>query len=276
MKLSSFLSAVSCVSAFAFKEATVAIGSNKIELGEFNTQQIRQIPIKSSTDSISVSIDLDLEGSLRPHQIALILAGSDDSALSKHIVPEVNEKSGKVTANIAANSLPPALKAQPRIIVKLVVADFDAAEQNILKQLVELVPSAEFVASAQYTPQPRLGKKREIHHIFKSDPATVGPFVPLVFVGLSICLFVALWISWASLVGKNLFGTLKHTSPVQLLYNVVFLTSLLGFEYTFVRYYLGQLIFTTLYHALVLALPTLYFGSRVLRALRRDRQLDRI
>lgn len=276
MKLTAvgLLLTASCVGAFTLKRATVSIGPNKIELGEMNTQQIRQLTIGSVADIVSVSADIDWHGSPRPHQIALVLAGADDSTLAKHIVPTVND-AGTVKTTIAAKSLPAALKAQSRIVLKLIVADYDAKDKNILKQLAELVPSPDFAATAKYTPQPKLGKKSEIHHIFRTDPATVGPFVPIVFLALAAALFGALWIAWVSLVGKNLLGTLKHTSSVQLLYNIVFLTSLLGVEYTFVRYYLGQLIFTTIFHALVLGLPTLYFGSRVLRCLHKNRELDR-
>lgn len=264
-------SAATCM-AFTLSKATVSVGTKKVELGEMNTLEIKQLSL-SPKDIIKVDARLALSNSTQPHQISLILSSIENPSLSKQIVPEIS-KSGVISASISVSSFPEVLKLQPKISLKLVVADYNSKD-NILRQLVELVPSSDLVASAKYTAKPTLGHKDEIHHVFAPDSKTVGAFFPTVFAGLALALFAGLWVAWGSFLGPNLMGTLRLVAPIQLLFNVVFLCSLLGFEYTFIQYYLGQLIFTTLFYAFVLAFPSLFFGSRVLRGLSRDRALNK-
>lgn len=264
-------SAATCM-AFTLSKATVSVGSQKIEIGEMNTLEIKLLPL-SPQDIIKVDARLALSNSTRPHQISLLLSSIDNPSLAKHIIPEVS-RTGVLSASIPVASIPEVLKLESKVSLKLIVADYNSKD-NILKQLVELVPSSDLVSSAKYTAKPTLGHKDEIHHVFAPDPQTVGRFFPTIFAGLALALFAGLWVAWGSLLGPNLMGTFKLVAPTQLLFNVVFLCSLLGFEYTFVQYYLGQLIFTTLFYAFVLAFPSLFFGSRVLRGLSKDRALNK-
>lgn len=266
------LQMVGAAFAYTISSGTVGIDSHSVSFGEVETQQIKQLPIESPKDKISIALKLKDELSQRPHQLVLSLGSVAKQTLTTYFVPTFSDNEIKLV--IPVNKLPEILKVQEKLQLKLTIAD--DSEHTLVKNLVEILPSAEFRASIDHkTPEPRLGAKAEIHHIFREDPATIGGTIPVLFIVAASLLLVGLIVVWLNVVGFDLFANFNNISTRQLLYNIAFLTSLVGFEANFVKYYLGQSIFTTLFNSFIAGLPAIYFGSKVLRWLGVNRKVGK-
>lgn len=259
--------------AYTISSGTIGIDSHSISLGEFQTQEIKQLPIESPKDKISISLKLKEELPQRPHQLVLSLGSVSKQTLTTHFVPSfTNDQEIKLI--IPVNKLPEILKVQEKLNLKLTIAD--DSEHTLVKHLVEIVPSPEFRASINLkTHEQRIGSKPEIHHIFREDPTTINGVIPILFIVAATIVFFGLVVSWLEVVGMKLFENFKNISTRQLLYNIAFLSSLVGFEVNFVKYYLGQSIFTTLFNSFIAGMPAIYFGSKVLRWLGTNRKVGK-
>ncbi|RCK60831.1 Dolichyl-diphosphooligosaccharide--protein glycosyltransferase subunit SWP1 [Candida viswanathii] len=275
MKYSIFIALVNfIVLAFAYSDltGTIKLNGKKITLGEINTQEVKQLSIESPKDVLEIKLkSKDIDG--KPEQIWISLADAEDEGIISHYVPTV--KQSDITATIKASTLPDVLKSKDKLILSIVIAD-SKSKDNLLRRLVEILPSPDFQATSKYQQKPRIGIQPEIHHIFRGDEQTVNPIIPVAFIGVATTLFLGLLGSWFGFIGtKNLFSTFKTITTTQLLYNVSFLVSLIGFELNFYKYYLGQSIFTTLFYGFILSVPCVYFGVSVLRYLAKNRALGK-
>lgn len=244
-----------------------------VHFGEIETQEIKLLPLESTKDVIEIKLkDSSLQG--QPEQILFTLADAKKPSVATHFVPVVKGKN--INLSIPASSLPDVLKIKDTLVLSLIIADGKQSTKKVNKRLLEIKPSRELKSTSKQETVPTFGLQPEIHHIFKEDEQGVNPVVPVAFILVAVALHLALLASWVGFIGvKDLFRTLNTTSSSQLLQNISFLLSLLGFEVNFVKYYLGQSIFTTLFYGTILSIPSLYFGRSVLRALAKNRALGK-
>lgn len=207
-----------------------------------------------------LALAMRIEASDRPHQIMYLF--SDGKGLDHAVFPNYYEPDRLAKERIAVEDLPSALKALEKIYITVVVGSDNEAEENFSQRILEITPSENFRAALAYEEPTRLGAKPEIHHIFNTDPATVNPVVPIAFVLVAAALLFALFGSWTTYLSGSLFGNGDGAN-----FKIAFLVVLASFEVTFVKYYLGATIFTTIFHVAILAVPALIVGSKALRLL---------
>lgn len=251
---------------------TISSSGKTVHFGEIETQEIKVLPIESTKDVIDIRLKNDkLDG--QPEQIMLSLSDAHKSSVATHYVPSV--KGTNIKYSIKASSIPDVLLSKNQLTLGLVIADV-TGKSNLVKRLVDIKPSSELKKPPKQERRFKFGIQPEIHHIFKEDAKTVNPIIPVAFIAIAIATFLALLGSWVGFIGlNNLFKTLKSTSGGQLLQNVSFLITLIGFEFNFFKYYLGQSIFTTIFYSFILSLSGVYFGSGVLKYLAQNRTLGK-
>ncbi|KAI5961763.1 hypothetical protein CANMA_003740 [Candida margitis] len=252
---------------------TVSSSSKTVHFGEIDTQEIKVLPIESVKDFIDIKLKYgQLDG--QPEQIMLSLSDAKKASLVTHYVPQV--KSANIRYTIKASSIPDVLISKDALTLSLVIAD-SSGKSNIVKRLVDIKPSPGLASAANHEKKRfKFGIQPEIHHTFKEDAKTVNPIVPIVFIAIATVVFLSLLGSWVGFIGLNdLFRTVKSTSGGQLLQNISFLVTLIGFEVNFFMYYLDQSIFTTLFNGFFLGLAAVYFGSGVLKYLAQNRALGK-
>ncbi|KAK6202605.1 uncharacterized protein RJT21DRAFT_112559 [Scheffersomyces amazonensis] len=268
--LVAFVQLLSLTLGFTISSGSVSVNQKKVEFGEFNTQEIKQLSSENLKDKIEIKLQLADKVEAVPHQLLIAISSAENYALASHYTPTY--KKGEIKVTIPVAKLPEVLKIQDKLFISVIIADSSA---QLYKNLVEFIPGGELKSANKYKEVPRIGLKPEIHHTFNSDPKTVNPIIPIGFIGVAVVLFLALVFSWVGFIGKDLYGTLKFTSAGQLFYNISFLLSLVGFELNFTKYYLGQNIFTTLFTSFLCGIASIYFGSRVLRHLAHGRHIGR-
>lgn len=262
-----------CVLAYRIVEGTIKVGDETIAFGEFNAQVVTPLAI-GPRDTLEISVKID-ELVTKPHQSVVTI--SNGKGLQYLLVPTVSPASNRVSLSIPVASLPNALKVEDHLFVKLILADAESARQDasLFQLLAEVQPSDELKSTTPHRAAERIGIKPEIHHVFKQDPATVEPVIPILFIFGVMFLSLGLLVAWVSVIGVNLLNHVSSLSAGQLACDVAFLASIVGYEATFVLYYLGSSIFTMLFYSAILSGPTIYFGSRTLRHLATNRQLDK-
>ncbi|KAI5955790.1 hypothetical protein KGF54_001292 [Candida jiufengensis] len=241
-----------------------------VHFGEIDTQVIKSLPIDSSKDIIEIDLkNKDLEGH-KPEQIMISLSDVSQPNLVTNFVPTV--KDDQIKLQIKASLIPEILKSKDSLVLNLIIGD-SSGSLNLIKRLIELIPSQEFKSSSKYERKSKFGIQPEIHHIFRGDEKTINPIIPIFFIGIASVLFLILIGSWFGFIGVNdiFFKTFNKTSIGQISHNILFFTSLIGFELNFVKYYLGQSIFTTLFYGFILSFPCYYFGLSVLNYLAKNR-----
>lgn len=236
--------AVRAVLAVVVSDGSVKCGDSVAEFGAHEPFVL--------TDSGSIEVRFLVEPV--PHQAMVVLA--NDAGLEKAYFARVSS-SGVAKVDIAHANIPPALQRLALLKLHLVVADFDDPEPYFAEIGTVHPPWMEFAENleaelALHSPLP------EILHQFKTEPTTVPAPVALVFAGLVAVLTLWLFGTWASIGFKA--GLVSSYTPA-------FLLAVVAFEVLFIRYYLGTSIFTTLQHAGLLAIPTVFVGLRVLRTL---------
>lgn len=260
----SFLQLLAVSLAFSVSKGSIKAGGKSVTFGEMNTLEIKQLNINSPKDKIDISLDLKDDFSKAPNQIVITLG--NNKGLDSSYVPKFQASSKTISLSIPANIIAERLKIEDKLFLNLIVGD-SGSKENLFKSLVEIIPSEELKSSSTYTRTETVGIKPEIHHQFREDPKTVNPVIPLVFIGGATVLFFGLIAAWSAIIGSDLFGIFNQVSGYKIIYNVGFIASLIGFEFTFIRYYLGATIFVTLFYAFALGGPSIYFGSRVFRDL---------
>mmetsp|Transcript_7857 Transcript_7857/g.7790 ORF Transcript_7857/g.7790 Transcript_7857/m.7790 type:complete len:279 (-) Transcript_7857:75-911(-) len=259
-----FLQLIAISWAYSISKGSIRSNGESVSFGEINTQEVKQLSINSPKDRIDISLNLKDDFSKAPNQIVVTLG--NNKGLDSSYVPKFDVSSKLISLSIPVKKIAERLKIEDKLFLNLIVGD-SRSKANLFKSLVEILPSEDLKASSTYVEVERNGIKPEIHHQFREDPKTVNPVIPIIFIGVATTLFFGLIITWCSIIGTDLFGTFNQVSGCKLVYNFGFLISLIGFEFTFIRYYLGATIFVTLFYAFVLGGPSIYFGSRVFRDL---------
>lgn len=261
MKLSG-LWLLSAVYAYTITLGFLRVNEKQITIGEVNTQQIQTLEIDGARDEIAVLVKLDETETPRQFVIQFLSVEHPEYLMQK--VAKHGKNGGLVV--LTAGQLPDAIKTGP-IAVKVIVGLESGHTQRLLGQLV---PSVEFIALVAHEPIIEFGEKPEIFHQFRGDPAMVNPLVPMAFMGAACALFVSLALGWLGVIGPEaLMYQFKFISATELTFNASFLVILLLVQFNWYLYYAGQLIFDTLKYTLVLAVPAVFLGSKVLRFLKK-------
>lgn len=246
--------------AYSIKSGHVSV--NEVKAFDYDpSETVHRVTLDSIRDKVALSVQLK-GAETQPHQLNYVF--TNKAGLDYAVYPKFDAKTSKVSLLLVVNKIPAAL-LQDRVFVYLVAAS-DAKKGNLYTLIAELVPTESLQASVNYNAPERLGAKPEIHHIFKEDPKTVNPVVPIAFSAVAIAFFVGLLAAWGALVGNSLFVA-NQAIP----FKGGFLTTLALFEFTFFRYYLSATIFTTLFSVAALTAPALIFGARALKALTKQR-----
>lgn len=257
-----FIYCLSTVLGYTIVDGSLKIGKDAIHFGEIETQEVKQLSIDQLTEKIEVQLKLKDDFKKSPNQLVVTI--SDGKGLVVPYFPRFSIDNKEVKLTIPLKNIPEKLKAQEKVYVTFVAGD-QSNNVQLSKLLAELRPSGELTAS--YKRVERFGTKPEIHHVFGEDPKTVNPIVPIVFSAVGAFALLILLVSWKITIGSDMLGLASHIVKSNPLANVGFLLSLAGYEYVFIQYYLNTSIFKTLLHGFILAVPSIYFGSRVLRTL---------
>lgn len=254
----SFFVLIAISMAYSFSSYSVFLNAEEKFTVTEASDEVHRVFLESLRDILAFAVKV--EGSSKPHQLLFLL--SNGEGLDHAVIPTFDAKSRIASTKIPMNKIPNSLKAQERIFVSVVAADSSEEEQNAVQPIVELVPSDDFKAAFTYEEPARLGAKPEIHHIFNSEQATVNPIIPVAFSVVAVALLFVLFRTWANTLGTSLFGALEGSS-----FKTGLLVVLASFELTFIKYYLGTTIFTTLFHVAILSVPALIVGSKALSQL---------
>lgn len=276
--LNHILCFLSVASAYTITEGFIKTGENSIHFGEVMTQEIKQLKVNSLKDKIEIKLKIkdSVEDFIKPQHLTITVSDPQNPNLISHFTP-VLSVNREIKLSIPINSLPPVLKSKLVLQLGLIVARENNLKFNLNKHLSEILFSDEIVFASTYKrKESDIGPKPLIHHTFKTEEKHVSSIIPIIFIAAAITLFLALNLSWNSLVGtNNLYRSFKTITPKQLSYNALFLLAIAFFEYNIFNYYLGQSIFTTLFRGFVIGLPSVYLGSKVLRYLRAQRLAGR-
>lgn len=187
---------------------------------------------------------------------AHVLVGDPENALEmtyKPVQKYIEESSSYLYKfNIPLPRISKYLKNRDELMVTLLAANTDS---TIFKSLFKLEVENPVVYESELVS--RLTAEKQIFHIFQEPAKTVATHVGQAFSLVIVAIFAVLLFSWLAtgLVSLRLSS----------IYSYLFVACLVGFEYIFVQYYMGQSIFTTLFHLSWIGLPALFIGSRALR-----------
>lgn len=251
-----FLAVLASAMAFSISSRAVYLDGNELITVNEPSNEVHEVSIVTPKDVLAVAVRI--EGESRPHQLVFLF--SDGQGLDYAVYPDYNAGSQIASSKLPIAKLPDSLKSQDKVTFTVVAAD-SSEEENIAQPLFELVFS-EDLKKAIVSPPVRLGPKPEIHHIFRGTESTVNAIVPVVFSAVALVLLVALLGGWSTTLSGSLFRALDGGA-----YKTAFVAVLATLEYTFVKYYLGATIFTTLFHVAILAGPGLLLGLKALNAL---------
>lgn len=256
------LAMVSSSLAYSITARALIIEEGDQSTYESPSDNVDQMSFDSPKSRVSIAVKLDSE--TQPHQLIFLL--TDGNGLDHAIFPEWQDDLIARTL-FPLGKLPPSLLEAEKIDVVVIAADDNEQEPNLAQRIAELKPSEAFKnLDRDYKEPTRLGAKPEIHHIFRSEEATVNPIVPIIFSVVAGFLLLALLTTWTTTLGDSMFGSLNGSSV-----KTVLLVVLASFEYTFIKYYLGATIFTTIFHIALLTVPALIVGSKALSLLAKAR-----
>ncbi|KAF7584037.1 Oligosaccharyltransferase subunit Ribophorin II family protein [Clavispora lusitaniae] len=247
--------------AYSVEHFGLSLNSQKLYNAKSLPSEVIRVGIEKPKDALTFTIKL--ASSERPHQSILLF--SDENGLDYAVFPDYNAQKHSLAIQIAVSSLPTALVRQGKITASLVIASGDDVNENIHTKVAELTCSDELRETTKEKQAERFGVLPEIHHIFKQDESTVNAIVPLAFSAVAGVLTLVLFVVWSSIFGENNSKSSGGT------YKTGFLVALVAVEHTFLRYYLGASIFTTISHVLLLVAPSVFLGSKALNVMAKSR-----
>lgn len=243
--------------AISVKQATVSLNQEKLYNGLSLPEKVVSTTIENSKDVIDFKFKID--SSTRPRE--LILLFSDDNGLDFAVFPRYEASKQTLSTTVAFSAIPQALRRQSKITASIILANKDESDKNVHVKIAEFFPSEVAKEEATTTKAERYGVLPEIHHIFRGEESTINPIIPLVFSAFAGFLGLALFVSWVAAFGQGSIDTRGST------FKVALLVTLIAVEHSFLKYYLGASIFTTLSHVAILVAPSVFFGSKALRAM---------
>lgn len=236
-------------------DGTISVrGGEKLSFDEAITSRIAL----GTSGTLDVSFKTKHDGKAElSHQSMVQLRSQDDHSLNFMYAPSsAKPMTGLVKVAVSHASVPVALQGLYLDMVLLVGSanDDTPLEQKLTSIFVE--PTNPDEAELQPGPKP------EIHHIFRGAPRTVSKFTAMVFQSAVVGITAIALLTWVSIATPGSLGTAFASAPIA---HLAFLGSVFGLEATFVRYFVGQSIFTTLFHGAILAPICIVSGSRALR-----------
>lgn len=251
--------------AYGFFGGHLSLNKQKVADLTPSSSDVHRLSLDTNNGTISLAIDIG--ASAAPHQLAFVYTnkkGLDHTVYASF-------KHGQALLDQQIKKIPDVLKLEDRIFVSIVVADSNPNEKNFVQDVLELVPSEELKSSLKYEAPARLGPLPEIHHQFGGEQATVFAVIPILFIGVAGYLVLLLLKTWNDMYTEGSFAA-RDGSNWKVGYLVV-----LGFlELTFVSYYLGSSIFLTIFKVALVAGPFLFFGSRALTTLAKQRAREEL
>lgn len=239
------------------KQTTLSLNLQKLYNGLSLPAEAVPATIEDSNDVLEFSFTID--SSQRPHE--LILLFSDDNGLDFAVFPRYDSAKNTISTSVAFSAIPLALRRQNKFSASLILANKDENDVNVYSKVAEILPSEEVKDAALATKTERHGVLPEIHHIFRGEEPTINSIIPLAFSAIAGVFGLVLLVTWASIFGQGSIDSRGST------FKAAFLTTLVAVEHSFLKYYLGASIFTTLFHVFILAAPSVIFGSKALRAM---------
>ncbi|CCC69691.1 hypothetical protein NCAS_0D01100 [Naumovozyma castellii] len=250
------------VNAFKVEDARVS----DIDLGTIDSSFS---PLEAPIAVTKIDEEIEFQFTLKnqeeePAQISLLL-GNPDRHLETAYTPEVTIAKDDLECKftIPISQLKPALlnEANDFLTASLIIADDNTHNENIFVSVFKL--DLQLPESALHYDSPeRFGPKKELRYTFAEPPKTVNSMLALIVVSIIVVSTFALVITWVS-SGSISFNNLP--ADIDSIYFLGFLTSIVGFEYAFVQYYLGKSIFDTLHVSFYLAALGLWIGTKFLR-----------
>lgn len=270
------LAALTCAN--AYKVTGGSVTSKKVEVARLTagstvdttdrtkeeTPELPIVEIETARDSFVVTVDF--EKAPKPSQLLFLLSGSDDG-LEHSIYGRFVETASQASVSIVANKLPNVLMVQESIKVSIVAASGSEEEENVVVPLFSFSPSEQLQSTIEYVKPSRLGAVHEIYHQFRTEEATIGTSLPIIFSAGAIGLLVVLIGAWVTILNGDMFKGCQGS-----LYKIGYLATLGYFEFVVLQYYLGTSIFATIFQAALVAAPMSFFGSRALTSLARLRK----
>lgn len=219
------------------------------------------------TGTLDVSFKTSYNGNAQlAHQSMVQLRSTQDPSLNYMFAPtSAKPMSGAVKIPVSHAAVPVALQGKELDMVLIVSSasdDESQFEQKLTSVFVEPSSTGSKELQEAISQHQLASQKPEIRHTFRPAPHTVSKFIAIIFQAVLVGItgmFLLMWLSGASLGSVK---TALSTSPVA---HLTFLGSLFALEATFVRYFLGQSIFTTVFHSAVLSPVIVVSGSRALR-----------
>lgn len=259
------LTLVSGSMAYSITARALYVDDTPILEYEGPSDNVDHLTVDSPKSRITLGVKFDSH--TQPHQLSFLY--TDGNGLDHAVYPGwFDDEAGPMGRTVTPIAkLPPSLLAADKVQLYVIAANDDDEVPNLVQLIADIEFSDAFRdATRGYTAPTRLGAKPEIHHVFRSDQATVNPIIPVAFSAIAAGLLIVLLGAWGTTLGSSLFrSTGESTMKTSLL------VILASFEYTFIRYYLGATIFTTIFHVAVLAVPALIVGSKALSLLAKVR-----
>ncbi|CCH59390.1 hypothetical protein TBLA_0B05630 [Henningerozyma blattae CBS 6284] len=155
------------------------------------------------------------------------------------------------------------------LLITLVTASESNPQDNLIKELFYIEFNKNLVAEIPKfeNSNGKLGPKKEIYHVFNTPPKHASKFLATIFSMIILSSILGLIASFAYT------GALKIDnlpSGLNLIRFIILTCLTVGFEFVFVKYYLGVSIFDTLLHAGFIFLPFLFLGTKFLRTFGND------
>lgn len=270
----------SLISAFKVENGLISIGATqKAKFTCCKPAANEALIINSDKESIDLKfqiLDQDTKQPFRPNQVVVLVSKQDDE-LEQSFIPKV-DSNGNAELSIPVNKLSKNLilhNGQDRgLDINVILGDFVNANQPSLKKLASVKVNSKIVESlSKNFKQPtRFGAKPEIFHIFQKPAKQTNPVIALVFIALIVGAlgnFVFTVFMHGNVNFKRFSG--PEDKPIDSVYKISFIASLIALEVFFLQYYLGDSIFVLIGKTVVLAGPTVWFGSRVFRSLLQQR-----
>lgn len=219
-------------------------------------------------DTIKFSFQIVNYGAV-PEQISLFV-GLPDRDLEIPIKPTLKIKNDSILTlfKLSLKDIPKSIlyfaqNEEKPVSGTLIVASSEVNKNDyIFTKAFEMNLNYDTFASNSFKEPVRYRPLPEIHHIFPSPPKTVSPFLAEMFVGIIIIAGFGLLLTWVS-SGAVKFDNIA--TGLNFIYFLGFIISIIGFEFVFLKYYLGTSIFDTINASSLLGIFGLLVGTKYLR-----------
>lgn len=271
---------VSCISvalAYVAQDVHVSFPSTKgktsVMIGKVEPKQGTDgtvpttIAVNNPNEVIQVNFAIDSTN--KPFQNTL-LVGLPNKNLEMAFEPEIKDN-GKLSmynykidlAKLDAALLQESSRSVEPIKATLILASSTAKQkENLFREILQLDLNFN-VDHSDSSLVDKFNIKPEIHHIFHTEPKRVAKPIAVIFVAIIVLTILSLIVTWLNSCAAA-FNNIP--TGINAVYFLGFITTIVGFEVIFARYYLGTSIFETLFSSLYLGAPGLLTSTKFLRS----------